>query len=101
MKFKKGDKIYFKSEKRPYRIKACNNRYLICTKPFNLRHTVIYTIVDLYENVRGTNNLVFNPYDYAIQEDIEECLRDLENPKHPCEVSHRNRIKLDIRRDNE
>ena len=91
-----GDKIYFKEEKRPYRIKAMSDRYLICTKPFNLQHTVIYTIVDLKENIRSTNNLVFNIYDYKDQNDIDQCLKDLEDPKHCCGLSRRNHIKLEI-----
>lgn len=44
---KVGDKIKFKSEKQRYIVKAKDNRYLICTKPFNLQKTVLYTIVDL------------------------------------------------------
>ena len=58
-KFKVGDKIHFEGERNAYTIRACDSRYLICTKPFNPRKTVLYTIVDLQEKVRGTENLVF------------------------------------------
>lgn len=92
-----GDKIYFESEKRPYTIKACNSRYLICTKPFNLKHTVLYTIVDLDKNIRSTNNLVFNIYDYTNQNDIDQCLKDLTDENHVCGLSRRNKIDLDIK----
>jgi len=71
-----GDKVYFESEKKPYTIKACNNQFAICTKPFNLKKTVLYTIVDWKQGKRNENNMIFNPYDYMIQEDIEQCLKD-------------------------
>lgn len=91
---KVGDKIKFESDKRKFTIKAKSDRYFICTKPFNLQQTVLYTIIDLERLVRGTNNLIFNGYDYEVQEDIDECLKDLESGN--IEVSHRNCVKLDI-----
>lgn len=93
---KTGDKIKFESEKQKYTIKAKSDRYLICTKPFNPKKTVLYTIIDLERLVRGTNNFVFNPYDYAVQEDIDKCLIDLESEESVCEVTHRNCIQLDV-----
>ena len=89
-----GDKIKFASEKQKYSIKTKSDRYLICTKPFNPKKTVLYTIIDLERLVRGTNNRIFNSYDYAVQEDIDECLGDLELEQ--IEVSHRNCVKLDV-----
>ena len=89
-----GDKIKFQHEKQKYTIKAKSDRYLICTKPFNLKKTCLYTIVDLERLVRGTNDRIFNPYDYMIQEDIDECLNDLESGD--IEVAHRNYVKLDV-----
>ena len=91
-----GDKIYFAEEVRPYIIKAMGFQYAICTKPFNLKHTVLYTIVDFKEKIRGTNYFVFNPYDYAIQDDIDQCLKDLGSGE--TEISYRNRIELKINR---
>ena len=89
-----GDKIKFVSEKQKYTIKAKSNRYLICTKPFNPQRTVLYTIIDLERLVRGTNNMLFNPYEYTNQEHIDECLKDLR--RDYIEVSHRNSILLDV-----
>ena len=98
---KVGDKIKFKSEKQRYTVKAKSDRYLICTKPFNPQKTVLYTIVDLKRLVRGPNNLVFNMYDYTVQEDIDECLKKLvgdkkNNDMDALEVSHRHGIQLDV-----
>ncbi|MGJ0846527.1 hypothetical protein ACR77J_07555 [Tissierella praeacuta] len=91
---KVGDKIRFMGEKQKYTIKAKSDRFIICTKPFNLKRTCLYTIVDLERMVRGANDRVFNPYNYMVQEDINECLKDLESGK--VEVSYRNCVPLDI-----
>ena len=94
MAFKVGDKIKFAGEKQKYTIKAASDRYLICTKPLYLYDNCICTIVDFERGVRGTNNLVFNIYDYMIQEDINNCLKDLLNGD--VEVSRRNCVSLSI-----
>jgi hypothetical protein len=91
-----GCKVKFEAERGVYTVKARSERFAICTKPFNPKRTVIYTIVDFKREVRGTNNLIFNIYDYAVQADIDNCLRDLEDPHGVVEVSHRNCVDLDI-----
>lgn len=109
MDYKVGDKIYFAEEKRPYTIRACDDRFLICTKPFNLiPKTVEYTIVDLVEEVRGTDGYAIGPYDYYEDEDCEAYLKDLQESRkyededgviHCIEhahISYRNRIPLNI-----
>ncbi len=90
-----GQKVYFEGEKLPYVAKAAGDRFVILTKPFNLKKTVLYTIIDYNKGVRGTNNCVFNVYDYKKQADIEECLKDLESGE--TEVSHRNCVPLEIK----
>lgn len=42
-----GDKVRFAEEKQAYTIQARSERYLICSKPFNPKHTVLYCVVDL------------------------------------------------------
>jgi len=54
-----GDKIKFVEEKATYTVQARSERYVICSKPFNLKGTVIYTIVDLKEGIRGPDSNVF------------------------------------------
>lgn len=88
-----GQLIWFRSEKRPYRVRACNGRFAVCTKPFNLQKTVFYTIIDLKEQVRGTENLVFCQ-GFESDQDCQEALERLESEE--SEVSHRNRVWLDI-----
>ena len=79
MEYRVGQKIYFKEEKKPYKIRACDERFLICTKPYNFRkETVIYTIVDLKENVRGRDGYAFGPYSYYKQDDCDIYLKELQ-----------------------
>lgn len=96
MNYKVGDKIKFIEEKKPYSIIACDDRYLICTKPYNPKRTVIYTIVDLQENIRGTENMIFC-LGFETKEDCDEALIRLQSGE--SEISRRNRIQLNISAD--
>lgn len=88
-----GNRVWFAGEKRPYKIRARNERYLICTKPFNPKKTVIYSIIDLDEKVRGPDNLIFC-MGYETEDQIAENMRMLADGE--IEVSHRRRIDLDV-----
>lgn len=97
---KPGDFVRFAEEKRRYEIQAVGNRYIVCTKPFSAKKTVIYTVVDTKELVRGTENLIFGR-GAETREQCEEMLERLEgvginNGQWNSEVSHRNRIPLVI-----
>ena len=46
---KPGDPVYVPNEVQPYRVKCRDERYIICTKPFNPQRTVMYFIIDLKE----------------------------------------------------
>jgi hypothetical protein len=115
-----GTRIYFAEEKQPYRVKARSKRFLVCTKPFNVRKTVIYTIVDLKEGVRGPENLVFG-FGAETDEQCREMVDRLEGREKPMteeeiatvreidpkfvapklsasEVSHRHRIDAKVAR---
>ncbi len=95
-----GARIWFDQEKRPYRVRSRNKRYLVCTKPFNLRHTVLYTVVDLTQRVRGTENLVFG-MGAETDEQCDDMIKRL-NAEFPdidrTEVSQRNRVPLKVAR---
>ena len=93
MKVNVGDKVYIPGHKRPFRVRCRDNRYIICTKPFNPRHTVLYFIIDLEEKRRGPDNLVFC-YGYETDEDCLDNLKMLQEGK--IEVSHRHDVPLDI-----
>lgn len=91
-----NDKVRFTEEKMAYTVQARSKRYLVCTKPFNPRHTVLYTIVDLKEDVRGAENLILGA-GAETRAKCEEMLGRLTDPDHPTEVSHRNRVALDVK----
>ena len=90
---KVGDKIKFKKEKQRYTVRACNNRFAICTKPFNPRKTMLYTVIDFEEKIRGTENLIFG-MGAETDKQCNEMFKRLESGE--TEVSYRNRVLLDI-----
>lgn len=93
MKVKVGDKVYVPNEKKPYRVRARDDRYIICTKPFNPQHTVVYFIVDLLERWRAPDNMIFCG-GYETDEDCQERLAELQSGE--IELSRRRGIPLDI-----
>ena len=95
---KVGARVWFDGEVQGYTVQARSARYLVCTKPFNARKTVLYTIIDLVENVRGTENLIFCS-GFETQGKCEEAIERLEGRMANCfrtEVSYRNRVELKI-----
>ncbi|MFH5182922.1 hypothetical protein ACHHV8_09990 [Paenibacillus sp. TAB 01] len=87
-----GNIVFFEKEKDHYIVKASNYKFSICVTSAG----DLYTIIDWSRGQRNRNNLIFNPYDYRKQEDIERCLRDLSDPEHVCELSQRGAVDLDI-----
>lgn len=88
-----GSRVWFEGEARPYRVRARNERYLICTKPFNPKRTVLYCIIDLEEEIRGPDNMVFG-MGYETDADNIERLEELASGE--IEVSYRRRVPLDV-----
>lgn len=88
-----GDKIKFRSEAQRYTVVAKNERYLICIKPFNLKKTFLYTIIDLTERIRGSDNY-YCKFNYQDVEDSNQAIEEL--VRGDLEISHRTRIPLDI-----
>lgn len=91
-----GSRISFSEERNAYTVRARGERYLVCTKPFAPKRTVLYTIVDLLQNVRGTENLIFG-MGAETDDDCAAMLRRLEgNADTRTGVSYRNRVPLNI-----
>ena len=91
MKVQIGDKVYIPGEKRPYRVRARDNRYIICTKP--CFGTVLYFIVDLKEKWRGPDNMIFCS-GYESDDECRERLLELQTGR--IQLSMRRGIPLDI-----
>ena len=88
---KPGDPVFVADEIRPFRVKCRDERYIICTKPYNPLRTVRYFIIDLERRVRGPDNMVFCS-GYETQEQCEERLKELQEGK--IEVSYRNCVGI-------
>lgn len=93
MKVNIGDKVYVPNEKKPYRVRARDDRYIICTKPFNAMHTVLYFIIDLVNKWRAPDNMIFCS-GYETDEDCIDRLKELQDGT--IELSRRRGIPLDI-----
>lgn len=93
MRVEVGDKVYVPKEKKPYRVRARDDRYIICTKPLNIHHTVLYFIIDLVDKWRAPDNMLFC-FGYETDEDCQARLRDLQDST--IELSRRRGIPLDI-----
>ena len=93
MRVEVGDRVYIPNEKRPYKVRARDNKYIICTKPYNPQHTVIYFIVDLVDKWRAPDNMIFCS-GYETDEQCQKRLKELQSGK--IELSMRRGIPLDI-----
>lgn len=90
---KQGDKIFVPNEKKPYTVRCRDERYIICTKPMNLCHTVLYFIIDLKDKWRAPDNMVFC-CGYETDEQCLERLKELQNGE--IELSLRRGVELDV-----
>ena len=88
-----GEKVFISGHKRPFKVKARDERYIICTKPFNPQRTVQYFIIDLIEKWRAPDNMIFC-FGYETDEDCRERLKQLQDGT--IELSRRRGIPLDI-----
>lgn|SRR3990167_1835405 len=88
-----GKKIKFAEEKQKYTVRASNVAFTVCTKPMNTLKTVLYTVIDWAENIRGTENVVLG----LGAETDEECGDMLERlTQGESQISERNRVPLNI-----
>ncbi len=80
-------RITFADERRAYTVQAVSSdgRWLVCTKPFPPRSTVIYTVVDTVEKLRGVDN--YWGLGYETREACERACRMFESGE--AEFSHR------------
>lgn len=95
MKLSVGDKVWFEEEKQGYTVQASDELFAVCTKPFNAKKTVLYTIIDFKKEIRGTENLVFC-MGFESKTECKDALIRLQ--KGESEVSHRKNIPLKIRK---
>ncbi len=87
-----GDRVKFYGEKKPYVVQAVSEHFVILTKPFNLQHTTLYTIIDWRNGWRGPHNSW--GFGAVTREDCEETIAAMESDE--IELSVRRNVYLDI-----
>lgn len=88
-----GAKIWFEGEKQGYTVRASNVAFCVCTKPFNARKTVLYTIIDWERKQRNYEDLIFG-MGAETEKECQEMLERLTNGE--SEISERGPAKLRI-----
>lgn len=104
--FNPGIQIHFALEPEdPYTVRCASERYAILTRPFtsrdieafDLHHSdckdwmgrhLVYSIMDVEQQIRGKNHFVFNRYEYELDAGCQQCLEDMMSGE--CEISRRN-----------
>jgi len=89
-----GDRIKFRGERQRYTVQAASDRFAVCTKPFNLENTVLYTIIDFEQLVRGADDYILGKYDYDEPDACVKALAELDAGE--MKVSRRNNVALEI-----
>lgn len=71
-KLEVGQRIRFDSDRMSMtvRLQSPDHRFAILTRPFPLRNTVLYTVLDFTQGIRGTSNNRFGPFGYETDEGI-------------------------------
>lgn len=95
MRVEVGDKVYVPNEKYPYRVRARDDRYIICTKPYNLQRTVLYFIVDLVDKWRAPDDRLFC-MGYESDEHCKARLKELQEGTIKLSVRRGTPLDIDI-----
>ena len=61
------NKVKMCSEKQRYTVQAFDERFAVCTKPFNARKTYLYFVADMKTGLRGPSNW---PYGFPFNEPV-------------------------------
>ncbi|PBC35158.1 hypothetical protein CJ179_48755 [Rhodococcus sp. ACS1] len=92
-----GARIRFGIEPhRPYTVRAISEHFVICTRKrdFATKGDFVYTVIDWRNGIRGPINVIGHSCDVSTDEQCRDLLHDLEAGR--WEISHRNRVQLDI-----
>ncbi|MCF7550984.1 hypothetical protein [Pseudonocardia sp. WMMC193] len=91
-----GDRVEFRDEPRrvwwTVRAVSTGGRWVVLTVPFNVRRTVLYTVIDFVSGVRGPDD--YGGLGYEDDEQIAAALARFE--EGDAEVSVRYDVRLDI-----
>lgn len=77
-----GAKIKWINEKKRYKVIARNDNFIIIAKPFNVKQTYMYSILDLEYMQCNRDNMIFGPkFNYSDKEECEEALKELQKSR--------------------
>lgn len=76
---KVGDKVNLASSKRAWTVRGVTDRgrFVILTQPFNVRRTVLYTVIDFDRGIRGRDN--YYGLGYESDADVAAALHDFQH----------------------
>ena len=92
-----GARIRFGLEpRRPYTVRALSEHFVVCTRQgdFATQGEFVYTVIDWRNGIRGPINAIGQSCDVSTDERCYDLLDYLETGR--WEISHRNRVQLDI-----
>ncbi|MDH6288182.1 hypothetical protein [Rhodococcus opacus] len=80
----------------PYTVRAISEHFVLCTRQRDFATTgeFVYTVIDWRNGIRGPVNVIGQSCDVSTDEQCRDLLHDLEAGR--WEISHRNRVQLDI-----
>jgi hypothetical protein len=92
-----GTRVWFAGEKRPFDVQAvsASGRFVVCTRPFAARRTVLYCMLDTVQRLRGVDNSMGNSLGYETREDCESAVEQFERGKYTFSA-RRAPLPLDI-----
>ncbi|MFK3936587.1 hypothetical protein ACI2JA_03600 [Alkalihalobacillus sp. NPDC078783] len=88
-RLKVGSEIVFMHDNETFIVRGKKGNFIVATSETDRKS---YTIIDIDKGFCGPNDRTFNPYNYTKQEDIEQCLKDFNNP--PKDMSD---LKISLR----
>ncbi|MGW4336750.1 hypothetical protein ACWEK5_28675 [Rhodococcus koreensis] len=92
-----GDRIRFGIEpRRPYTVRALSENFVVCTRhrDFATQGEFVCTVIDWRSGIRGPVTVIGHSMDMSTDQQCRDLLDDLEAGR--WEISHRNRVPLDI-----
>lgn len=93
------DRVWLDGKAQCWTVQARDDRYIILTKPFNLRRTVLYTVIDLELGIRGRDD--YHGLGYETLEQCERALARFNDHREgwePAQISVRSNVTLEVTR---
>lgn len=72
-----GERVWFEDERMPMTVQAVSlsGRFVAVTRPFAPRQTVLYSVLDVVDGVRGVDDSIGNSLGYETRADCQRAMR--------------------------